>query len=50
MTCGVGCRCGSDPVLLWVWCKPAAVALVGLLAWEFPYATGVALKRKKMTL
>ena len=26
--CGVGCRCGSDPELLWLWCRPAAVALI----------------------
>ena len=19
---GVGCRCGLDPVLLWLWCRP----------------------------
>ena len=27
--------------------KPAAVALIGPLAWEPPYATGVAQKRQK---
>ena len=37
----------KDPVLLWLWCRPAAVALIGPLAWEPPYAVGVALKRKK---
>ena len=30
-----------------LWCRPAAVALIELLAWEPPYATGVALKKKK---
>ena len=44
MTGGVGHRGGSDPVLLWLWCKPAAVASIGPLAWEPPYA---ALKKKK---
>ena len=40
MSCGVGCICSSDPALLWLWCRPEAVAL----AWEPPYAVGVALK------
>ena len=26
--CGLGCRCGSDPELLWLWRRPAAAALV----------------------
>jgi len=46
-SCGVGCRCGSDPVLLWLWCRPAAAALIQPLAWELPYAMGVTLKKKK---
>ena len=45
--CGVGCRRGLDPVLLWVWHRPVALALIGLLAWEGSYAMGVALKRQK---
>ena len=28
MSCGVGCKCGSDPTLLWLWCRPTAVALI----------------------
>ena len=48
VSCGVGQRCGSDPVLLWLWCKPAAVALIRPLARGLPYAAGVALKRKKI--
>ena len=47
MSCGVACRLGSDLALLWLWCSLAAVALIGPLAWELPYATGVALKSKK---
>ena len=47
MSCGVGQRCGSDPKLLWLWCRPPAVALIQPLAWELPYVIGVALKRKK---
>ena len=34
-------------MLLWLWCKLAATALIQLLAWELPYATGAALKRPK---
>ena len=45
MSCGIGCRCGSGPVLLWH--KAAAVALIQPLAWELVYATDVALKRGK---
>ena len=47
MSCGVGCRHGSDPRLLWLWYRPAAVALIRPLAWELPYAVGAALKRQK---
>ena len=47
MSCGVGRRCSSDPLLLWLWCRLAAAALIQSLAWEFPYATGAALKRQK---
>ena len=47
MNCGVGRRCGSDPELLWLWCRPAAVALIQPLAWEPPYAACVALKSQK---
>ena len=38
VSCGVGCRRGLDPMLLWLWCRPEAVALIGPLAWEPPYA------------
>ena len=47
MCCGVGHRRGSDLVLLGLWCRLAAVALIRLLAWESPYASGAALKSKK---
>ena len=30
-----------------LWCRPAAVAPIWPLAWELPYATGAALKRKE---
>ena len=35
-----------DPALLWLWCRPAATAPTGPLAWEPPYAAGAALKKK----
>ena len=44
---GAGCRCGSDPVLLGLWCRLWATALIRPLAWETPYALGAALKRQK---
>ena len=47
MSCGVGHRRGLDPVLVWVWHRPAGTALIRPLAWEFPYAEHVALKKKK---
>ena len=45
MSYGEGCRCGSDPMLLWLWRRPAAP--VGPLAWELPYAIRLALESKK---
>ena len=47
MSCGVGRRRGSDPMLLWLWRRPVATASVRPLAWEPPYAMGAALKRQK---
>ena len=47
MSCGVGRRCGSDPVLLWLWCRPATTAPIRPLAWQLPYATGMALEKTK---
>ena len=45
---GVGHRHSLDLALLWLWWRLAAVALIGPLAWEPPYATGAALKRPKI--
>ena len=42
----VGYRCASD--LVWLWCRLAAAVPVPLLAWELPYAIGVAGKRKNI--
>ena len=47
MNCGIGCRHGLDPELLWLWRRLAAIAQIRLLAWEPPYAVGAALKRQK---
>ena len=47
MSCGVGRRGVLDPVLLWLWCRQVAVALIPPLAWELPCAVGVTLKSKK---
>ena len=49
MSCGVGCRRSSDPVLLWLWRKPVATAPIRSLAWECPYAEGAALEKGKKT-
>ena len=47
MSCGVGCRRGLDPALLWLWCKPLATAPIRPLAWEPPYAAGAAQEIEK---
>ena len=47
VTCGVGCRHGLDPELLWLWRTLVATALLGSLAWEPPYAVGAALEKAK---
>ena len=50
MSCGVGHRHRSDPELLWLGRRLAAVVLIGPLDWEPPYAMGVALKREKKNI
>ena len=47
MSCGVGHRRASDLALLRLWCKLAALARIRPLAWEPPYAAGLALKRQR---
>ena len=49
MSCGVGCRCASDPVFQWLWCQSAAAAPIWPLAWEPPCAVCAALKNAKIT-
>ena len=46
MSCGIGCRRGSDLALLWLWRRLAAADPICPLAWELPYAAGVALKKQ----
>ena len=41
---GLRIRCCCE---LWLWCRPAATALIWSLAWRPPYAVGMALKKKK---
>ena len=47
MSCGVGQRQGSDPMLLWLWGRLAAVAPIRPLAWKLSYIMDAALKSKK---
>ena len=47
MSRGVGHRLGLDLALPWLWCRPAATALIQPLAWEPPYAMEAALKKPK---
>ena len=54
VSCGVGHRRGSDPALLWLWRRLAAIALIQPLAWEPPYASRaaheIAKKKKNCTV
>ena len=47
MSCGVGRRRGSDPMLLWLWHRLVATAPIRPLAWEPPCAEGAALEKAK---
>ena len=47
LSCGVGCRRNSDTPLLWLWCRPIAIAQIQPLAWELPYTMGAALQKQK---
>ena len=46
MSCGIGHRCGLDPMLLWLWFRLAVEALIRPLAWKLPYAMGGATLKK----
>ena len=47
LSCGGGSRLCSDLALLWLRHGIVATALIRPLAWEPPYAAGMALKRQK---
>ena len=47
MSYGAGHRCDSDPMLLWLWCRLEATALIRPIAWEPPHASGAALEKTK---
>ena len=47
MSRGVGRRLGSAPALLWLWRRLAAIPPIRRLAWEPPYAAGVAPEKAK---
>ena len=51
MSCGVDCRCGWNPALLWLRYRPAAIVLISPLAWELfrcgPKEQKTKKKRKK---
>ena len=49
MSYSVDHRRGWDLALLWLWCRLAAVAPMGLLAREHPYAVAAVLKSKNKT-
>ena len=37
----------KDPALLWLWRRVAAAAQIQHLAWELPYAEGIAPRKKQ---
>ena len=47
VSCGTGRRHSLDPVLLWLWHRLVATAVILPLAWEPPYAADVALEKTK---
>ena len=46
MSCSVSHRLNSNPLLLWLWHRLAAGALIRPLTRELPYAASVSLKSK----
>ena len=47
MSCGVGHRRRSNLALPWLWRTPVATAPIRPLAWEPPYAVGMAQEMPK---
>ena len=48
--CGVGRRHSPDLVLLWLWHRQAAAALIQSQTWELPYAAGMPPPKRKYTI
>ena len=46
MSCGVDLGGGRIIKKLWLWCRPAATALIQPIVWDLPYAARVALKKQ----
>ena len=48
MSCGVGRRLlGLNLALMWLLCRPVAIAPIGPLPWEPPYVTSMVLKKER---
>ena len=47
MSCGIDCRLGLDPALLWLWRRPATTAPIRPLTWDPPYAMSATLEKDK---
>ena len=47
MSCRVGRRCGSDPALLWLWCRLAGTAPIRLLSLGTSICCGCSPKKDK---
>ena len=47
VSCAVGHRCGSDPVMLWLWRRLGATAPIRPLAWEPHMPREAALEKTK---
>ena len=47
VSCGEGCRHGSHPELLWLWCRLAAAAPTQSLAWELPCAMVATIRKRR---
>jgi len=43
---GISLRCSLDLAFLWLWWRLVAASLILPLAWELPYDTDEAIKRK----
>ena len=50
MSCSEVHRYGLGLVVLWLFCRPAAAALIPPLGRELPYAAGAVLKRQRNKL